>query len=791
MGEPEHRRCALWKGASRPGLIANGLGFAVGVGVLFLLPSLPSFRLSVLLAALTALMAWRLPLARPLALGMMGFLLAQAQACQLLCQPFPESLVGRDLELTGRIAGLPGSAGGNEGEGRRFLFRIEGARSRGEGISFHGLVRLSWYRDTPRLVAGQRWRLVARLKPPHGFANPGGLDYEGWLFQHGIEATGYVRTSNENLLLDPGPGLYIIDRWRQWLRERIDEILKGSKGEGLVMALVLGDRSGLGPAQWEVLTRTGTSHLIAISGLHVGLVAGFLFFMTRWAWSRSARLTLMAAAPRAAAVAALAGAIGYSALAGFAVSTQRALIMLAVFFGAVLFARTIRPASGITLALVGVLILDPRSVISPGFWLSFGAVAVLLYALGGRLAAGRLWDKWGRAQWAIALGLLPLLLLLFGHVSLIAPLVNLIAVPLFALLLPAVLVASLLGLVSGLGVPLVLMSKVLEGGYGLLEVVSSWPWADATLSDRPGWVWVAAFPGVALLLAPRGLPGRWIGLVLLLPLALTPPPGLSPGEARFTLLDVGQGLAAVIRTGSHVLVYDTGPAFPSGFNTGAAVVLPYLRKQGVGRIDTLIISHGDRDHAGGFAGLNGRIPIARILVGEPREIPGVTVAPCLAGEHWTWDGVDFEILYPEVSGREDNESSCVLRVSSKGASVLLTGDVEVATEDELVRQQPGRLESTVLVAGHHGSNSSSSATFLQAVAPRFVLYSSGYANRFGFPAVEVRDRVAALGAVQLGTASSGAISFRLYSRGIAGPRMYRREHERLWSHRLRAAGASF
>jgi competence protein ComEC len=247
----------------------------------------------------------------------------------------------------------------------------------------------------------------------------------------------------------------------------------------------------------------------------------------------------------------------------------------------------------------------------------------------------------------------------------------------------------------------------------------------------------------------------------------------------------------VIRTSSHVLVYDTGPVFSSGFNTGAAVVLPYLRKQGVGRIDTLIISHGDRDHAGGFAGLNGRIPITHILGGEPREIPVRTVAPCLAGEHWTWDGVDFEILYPEVSGREGNESSCVLRVSSKGASVLLTGDIEVATEDELVRQQPGRLASTVLVAGHHGSDSSSSAAFLQAVAPRFVLYSSGYANRFGFPAVEVRGRVAASGAVQLGTASSGAISFRLYSRGIDGLRMYRWEHERLWSHRLRAAGASF
>jgi competence protein ComEC len=559
-----------------------------------------------------------------------------------------------------------------------------------------------------------------------------------------------------------------------------------------VRALVLGDRSGLDPERWEVLTRTGTNHLIAISGLHVGIVAGFLFFLCRWAWSRSARLSLMVAAPRAAAVAALAGAVAYSALAGFAVSTQRALVMLAVLLGAVLLSRTIRPASGIALALIAVLALDPQAVLSYGFWLSFGAVAALLFALGQRLGAGGPWSKWGRAQWAVALGLLPLLLLLFGRASLIAPVVNLIAVPLFSLvLLPAVLVASLLGLVPGLEMPLVYMSRVLEWGFGLLEAASGWTWAAATISWRPVWVWVAAFAGAVVLLSPRGLPGRWLGIMLLLPLPLVRPGIPGQGEAWFSLLDVGQGLAAVVRTRHHTLVYDTGPAFPSGFNTGSAVVAPYLRHQGVDGIDLLVISHGDRDHAGGLVGLGDRIPVGEIISGEPGEIPGGAARACLAGARWRWDGVQLAILHPDAAGREGNDASCVLKVSTRGASVLLTGDIGVGVEAGLVAAGPEPLRSTLLVAAHHGSNTSTGMEFLEAVAPRFLLYTSGFANRFGFPAEAVQERAAAHGAVQLDTASAGSIEFRLRDDGVEGPWLYRRERARLWTHRVGETDGTF
>ncbi len=771
---------------SKPGLIANGLGFASGVGVLFLLPSLPPLWPLLLFAVSSVVAAWRRPLLWPFACALVGLLWAWIQVCQVLCAPFPETLLRQDLELTGRIAGLPGKTGNG---GAQFLFQVERAHAQGQAISFEGLVRLSWYRDAPALRAGEYWHLTARLKLPHGFANPGGFDYERWLFQQGIKATGYVRGTGENLRLDAGPGIYIIARWRQRLRERIREILPGSTGGTLVQALVLGDRSGLGPEQWEVLTRTGTNHLIAISGLHVGMVATFLFFLSRRVWSRSARLTLLLAAPRAGAIAALAGAVAYSALAGFAVSTQRALVMLAVVLGAVLFSRTVRPASGIVLALVGVLILDPQAMLAYGFWLSFGAVAVLLAAFGQRLGRGRSWGNWGRAQWVVALGLLPLLLLLFGRASVIAPLVNLVAVPLFSsVLLPVVLVASLLGLVPGLEPPLVLTAQVLEDGFGLLEAVSGWDWAAVTLSWRPAWVWAGAFAGAFLLLAPRGLPGTWLGFLFLLPLALIRPPAPSPGTAEFTLLDVGQGLAALVRTSRHVLVYDTGPKFPSGFNTGAAVILPYLHHRGVRRIDTLVISHADRDHAGGFTGLNGKISIGRILSGEPGEIPGGRARPCLAGDDWTWDGVDFDLLYPFTAGRQGNPSSCVLRVSipGTGSSVLLTGDIDTKIEDRLAAAQPERLASTILVAGHHGSNTSTGTAFLKRVAPGFVLYAAGYANRFGLPAMAVRERVAEQGATQLDTTSAGAIAFRLGPTGIKGPWSFRQEHRRLWSHRVRS-----
>lgn len=591
-------------------------------------------------------------------------------------------------------------------------------------------------------------------------------------------------------MLDPGPGLYRIDRWRQHIRERLRSVLTGSPASGAVLALVLGDRSGLTTEQWEVLTRTGTNHLFAISGLHVGLVAACLFFLVRWCWSRSTHLVLLLAAPRAGAIGALSGALVYSALAGFAVSTQRALIMLTVVLAALFWSRTLRPASGLAFALVGVLLVDPGAVLSYGFWLSFGAVGVLLYAMGNRLAHGGLWSRWGRAQWAVAVGLLPMLFLLFGRASLVAPLVNLLAVPLFSLvLLPLVLLSALVALIPGLEAPLVWTASMLGWVLERLTQVAGWEWAAVSIPGRPFWVWAAAFAGTFLLLSPRGLPGRWIGVLSLLPLVLMRPPVPGPGEAWLYLLDVGQGLSAVVRTQRHSLVYDTGPGFSSGFNTGSSVVLPLLRELGVQRVDTLVLSHGDRDHSGGFAGLASGMSFGRILAGEPHEVEDRRARLCRVGQRWTWEGVDFEILHPVRAGLSGNDSSCVLRVATVGASLLLPGDIERGVEGELVDSGADGLAGTLLVAAHHGSKTSTSQAFLDAVSPSWVLYASGYADRFGFPSPVVRARVAELGAMELDTAMTGAVWFGLTAEGLAGPILHRDEHRRLWTHRPDSAAA--
>ena len=789
-----HDRRLPWRTLMRPltlrrvdatggyGLFLGALSFSLGVCLLFTLPELPSaWALGLPAVAFAWLSLYWAPARLPCLL-MLGALWAHLAAEERLGHPFPADLTRADLRLEGRVASLPEVKVGST----RFQFLVEQAWRGPELVTFRGPVRLSW-QGAPALWVGERRALGVRLKPPHGFANAGGFDYERWLFQQGLLATGYVREDGDLGLLDAGPGPFVLDRWRQHLGERLGRVLTDSPARGVMLALVLGERSAISAEQWAMLTRTGVNHLVAISGMHVGLVAASVFFLIRWAWSRHPGLVLRLAAPRAGALGGLAAALIYSALAGFAYSTQRSLIMLAVILVALLWGRTTRLWTGLAVALAGVLLLDPVGALSYGLWLSFAAVAALILGLGNRLPATDIWGRWGRAQWVVALGLLPLLFLLFGRTSLISPAVNLLAVPLFGLLMPLVLVAALLALVPGLELPWIWMADLIAWLLEGLTVLAGWPWAAVSLSARPTWAWAAAFGGALVLLAPRGLPGRWLGLPLLLPLAVLRPATPATGEAWFQLLDVGQGLAAVVQTANRVLVFDVGPAFAGGFNTGEAVVAPYLRETGVDRIDTLILSHGDLDHAGGLAGLAAALPIGRILTGEPQAfevsagVGGAGPRPeaCRAGQGWEWDGVEFAVLHPDAAGLDGNDASCVLRVATPGASLLLTGDLGQAGERRLVRDRP--LITSLLVAGHHGSNTSTSREWLRAARPRWVLYSSGFANRYGFPAAAVRQRVAASGAAELNTAETGAIGFVLSPTGLSGPDLYRAQHRRLWS----------
>ncbi|ADC61794.1 DNA internalization-related competence protein ComEC/Rec2 [Allochromatium vinosum] len=765
-----------------------GLGFVLGVIGLYRLSALPPWWAVVLGLSASAVLAWVWPRTRWMLFLCLGFGWAWFHACQLLCAPFPEGLARAPLVVEGRVTSIPGV----EAHRTRFLLDVERTwDARGAELDVSGRVRISCYRDCPTLSAGERWRIDVRLKPRHGSLNPGGFDYERWLFEQGLVATGYPRGRDAFARLDTGPGGYWLTRLRQRLAEHLARMLDGSPQLGLIQALTLGERSALERETWETFSRTGTSHLVAISGLHVGLVAGGVFWLARRLWARSTRLTLLLAAPRAAAVFSLLAGFGYAALAGFAISTQRALIMLAVVLGALFWQRTLRPYQALRLALVGVLVWDPGAVLSYGFWLSFGAVAFLLLHLGQRLPGRDLWTRWGRAQWAVGLGLLPLLFLFFGQASLIAPLVNLVAVPLFsAPILPLVLIASLLSLVpvTGFAVPLRLVADGLGWCLNGLDWLAAQPWSAVHLPAQPLWAWGSALLGAVLLLAPRGLPGRWLGWILMLPLVAARPATPGWGEVWFSLLDVGQGQAAVVETLDGILVYDAGPAYPGGFDTGAMMVAPFLRSRGIERIDRLVVSHADRDHAGGAAGLLALVPADDILTGEPARLKLAGAQPCLAGETWVWSGVAFRLLHPKpaelAAGLKGNEASCVLEIRTADQAILLTGDVGARTEERLAEHLGADWRVTVLIAGHHGSATSTSARLLDAARPEWVLFSSGYANQFGFPARAVRERLAARGIPTLNTALDGAIRFRLGPNGwIEAPQGWRTHAGRLWTHR--------
>ncbi|NKN32091.1 DNA internalization-related competence protein ComEC/Rec2 [Marichromatium bheemlicum] len=759
-------------------LIGAALAFVLGVVGVLVLPVLPPPGWLVA-SALVLLPGWRRRSVRMAGAALLGVCWSWWSLAALVCHPFPDTLARVPLVVEGRIETRPV----RRGQATRFLFRVEHARHGGETIAFTGRVRLSWYRDAPVLHPGERWRLPVRLKPVHGYANPGGFDYERWLFVRQVVATGNLRAGEPAQLLDPGPGGYWLARLRQRLGDHLATVLGDAPALGAVQALTLGVRDALTSRDWEILTRTGTNHLLAISGLHVAVIAGAVFALGRWLWSRSRRLTLWLAAPRAGAVMATGAALGYAGLAGFAISTQRALIMIAVVLGALFWLRVLRPWQGFVLALAGVVALDPLAPLGVGFWLSFGAVAAILLALAGRLPSRTPWRRWGQVQWAVSIGLLPLLLLLFARASLVAPLVNLVAVPLFSLLLPLLLVAAVLSLLPGLEAPLRAVAWLLEQGLVGLGWVADQPWSAVTLASRPSWVWLAAILGVALLLAPRGLPGRWLGLVGLAALVLVRPLSPPSGALWLTLVDVGQGLAVVARTHEHTLVYDTGPGFASGFETGSAVLVPLLRAQGVERVDRLVVSHADRDHAGGLVGLRRGVEVRRIDSGEPAALGLDGVGRCRAGEGWVWSGVRFRFLHPVTGGGSGNDASCVLRIEVGDVSVLLTGDIGAAVERQLVERHGAALRSTVLVLAHHGSASSSSATLLEAVAPELALVASGYANHYGFPAEVVCARLIARDIETRGTAHEGALRLRLEAEGVALEPGWRARHDRLWRHR--------
>ncbi len=759
--------------------------FLSGILVFQQMPSLPSPYWFAAGAALAAC-AWRWrPLRLPLWFAC-GFLWTLFHAQHILSHALPADREGTDVVVEGMVAAIP------ERHDRmiRFEFAIDALPRDGQApavsIPVPMRVRLSWYEGSPPLNAGERWRLRVRLKRPHGFANPGGFDYEGWLYRKHIRATGYVRADPSNRLLESGTAHYPLQRLRQILGERIMAALPARELGGVIVALAIGDYQHIERTQWEVFRRTGTTHLVAISGLHVGMVAALLFILVRRSWGWMPGAALRWPAQHAGAVAAMAAALSYAALAGFAVPTQRSLVMIVTVMAALLLRRGHTLIRTFTVALLLVLIYDPLAVMDGGFWLSFGAVAAILFGMSARSGAGGWWWRWGRVHVLVTIALAPALLLLFQQLPLASPLANFIAVPWISLIVvPLVLIGTaLLMLLPTIGAAVLQFAAfLLELLWPLLDAVAAADWAQWSQHAPGGWGLAVALAGVVLLLAPRGIPGRWLGLLCFLPGLMLLPPRPAPGESWLTVLDVGQGLAVVVRTHAHVLVYDTGARFSPDFDAGGAVVLPYLRSQGVRAIDTLLISHGDNDHVGGAEALLRQMPVRRLITGADAAPVGAgTVAEaCADGMSWTWDAVRFEIIHPPAdSNLKRNDASCVLRVRSGATTILLPGDIEAQAEARLL-DSGHDLAAQILVAPHHGSITSSTHAFVRAVAPRYVLFPVGYRNRWNFPHAQVRSRYQEVGAMAFDSARHGAVTIRLSSAGaMDAPQTYRQARRRYW-----------
>jgi len=764
----------------RSGIIA----FVSGIIILLQLPELPDSRWLWLLGIIIPLLFWpKLSRARIPLLLFCGFLWALWHGDNILSTVISPQLEGKDLLVTGVIASLPEARDTSQ----RFVFKVSRLSFNGQSQDNPGLIRLNWYRQASKLQVGDKWQLLVRLKRPSGYMNPGGFDYESWLFQRRIRATGYVRKDALNKIISIDPSSLPLQRIRQKLANAILDNLGENKFTGIITALAIGERQLISPAQWEVLTRTGTNHLVAISGLHVGLVAGLVFVTVRRLWCYTRNLALIISGERIAAISGIVAATIYAALAGFTLPTQRALIMISVLFLSLFVQRARMPSQCLAIALFLILIVDPFAVLSAGFWLSFSAVAVILLGMTNRLSAQSWWWKYGRLHVLIAIGLMPILVIVFQRFPLLSPLANFLAVPLIGfIVVPLVLLGTLLAIIAPvLSAPLLKLSSfVLHAIWPFLETISDLELGQWTQHVPLSWTWLPAFIGILWLLLPRGMPARWLGIFFLLPALLIEPKRLTEGEILFTLLDVGQGLSAVVQTRNHTLVYDTGPRFNANFDTGKVVLLPFLREQGISHLDILMVGHADNDHIGGVDSLRRGIKINELISSVPNEFNWIKAKPCYGGEKWQWDGIDFEILHPvKNTPYQGNNASCVLRISNAAGSILLSGDIETSAEKALLKRKGQLLKSDILIVPHHGSKTSSTLAFLNAISPDYALFPVGYRNRYGFPKTEILQRYQKIGAEMLRSDRDGAISVKLILGKSIQFQRFREQSRKIWYRR--------
>lgn len=774
-------------------MILNVAAFVLGVVLLQQQAGLPSILWSYALAL--AFGVWllvlreRVPSAGSRTLvflicGAAGFLWAAMVGHVRLADRLAPEWEGQDVTIVGVVASLPQV----QDRAGRFEFDIERVLTPLARVPAH--VSLNWYAEkdkpVPELRAGERWQVTVRLHPPVGVVNPNGFDFEAWAFEQGIRAGGYVRTERGVKRLDAmvwRPS-YVIERARAWVRDRILRTLPGDPAAGVLIALAIGDQQSIPRVQWTVFTRTGVNHLISISGLHITMVSGVVFALVMALWRRSPWLLAHMAALKAAAIAGFFTALSYALLSGFAVPAQRTVYMLGTVAVALLLGLAAWPVHVLAVAVVLAVMLDPMCVLAPGFWLSFGAVAVIMYVSLGRLRKPAAWKNWAHVQWAVTIGLVPCLVAMFQQISIVSPLANAFAIPLVSLaVVPLTLIGVLLPVDWLLHLAAWLMN-ICTQALGWLSTLPSAVWQQ----HAPAWWSVPmAMVGVLWLLAPRGVPARWLGMLMLVPLMWPQVPSPLQGELWVDLLDVGQGLSVVLRTHTHAMVYDTGPSYSPQSDAGSRIVVPFLRAQGVSHVDGMIVTHNHNDHSGGAAAILEAMPVDWVATSLPTDAPPLALAVrrmrCYAGQRWTWDGVAFEMLHPAwpmyaEEGVPENARSCVLRIASPYGAIVLPGDIEAASEEELVDGH-AMSPAAVLVSAHHGSATSSSAALLDALQPQTVLIGVGWHNRFGHPKPEILSRYGERKIRVLRTDLDGEIALRFAAQGVEVTG-YRSQYRRYW-----------
>jgi competence protein ComEC len=745
----------------------------------------------------------------------------------------PSALEGEEITVKGAVISLPRATE----FGIQYYFQIEES-----DFGFTGKVLLNDYgADAGMIRAGQRRNMQVKMKRPHGVANPGGFDREASLLRKGVDATGYVRIV---LSVTEATGISLL-RLRQYLFDKLNPYTSQSEVGGLVIALVLGVADQIGREQGELFSNTGTSHLFVISGLHVGLVAGMVYWLAGFCLRPFTSLSFLLPRQKLATLLAMLAATFYAGLAGFTLPTLRAVVMSTVLMAVYLTGRKLPVSLRWLLALAAVLSLDPLAPVSQGFWFSFIAVAALLLLIDGSQHA-RLPDSsfdggereqeasdeqgkgirkeaekeigaqdYWRGRFSRAVSTLSLLmtsqlnvfaalllpLLVWGlPISMLSPFINLLAIPLlgFVVVPLCLLFAVLAGLGNFLAAPVFrLVEYLLQSLVGGLQLIGHWDSGQMALLELnalpTGFIpWAFAGAGIALQLHPAVGITRWLGVPLLMPL-LWSAPQISGVVLSVNVLDIGQGLSVLVRTNQHNLIYDTGNGRDSGFSAGRSIIAPALKSMGISTLDMVVVSHGDTDHAGGLNGLLAVIPVKSIVASDDVKVQSRQVADCHEVEDWVWDGVEFSFLEtPRIEGSSNN-NSCVLLVRFGDSAVLLPGDVEKEAEYQLLSRYGTDLQSTLLIAPHHGSKTSSSYPFLKTVKPVQAVFTVGYRNRFNHPAQEILQRYDALGISTYTTSETGMLSFEIsdgvlgagdkrFSRGVAfgNARAFRKAQPRYW-----------